>query len=260
MIDDPSETLAARARGLNRKYAGQGARAILEGAINAEFPRGAISLVSSFGAESAVLLDLVAKIDPALDVVFIDTLKHFPETYAYLDTLRRRFQLTSLRLVRPDPVDLARTDVNGNLHRENPDRCCFTRRVLPLERSLAGKTAWISGRKRFQSAVRSELEVFEAADGRIKVNPLAPWSREALRDYFAARRLPRHPLSAKGFLSIGCAPCTIAADTSGRAGRWAGFGKTECGIHLGVPDAGAAAGLGARETAEKVHETFAASA
>ena len=192
-----------------------------------------VAVVSSFGADSAVLLDMVAQIDPATPVVFLDSGKHFPETRAYRDQLVDHLGLRDVRTVRPDPGDLAKEDRDGDLWHSDPDRCCELRKVRPLERALTGFEAWITGRKRHQGGVRNHLSVVEAVDGRIKLNPLARWSRDQIVAAFLARGLPNHPLIADGYLSIGCAPCTrpTAPGEALRDGRWALCGKTECGIH-----------------------------
>lgn len=196
---------------------------------------GRIALVSSFGAESAVLLDLVAQVDPALPVVFLDTGKLFGETLRYRDKLVSRLGLTDVRVIRPDPAAVAAADPDGILWTQNHDRCCHVRKVEPLARALAPFDAWISGRKRFQGATRAALPRVEADGRRVKINPLADWSRADLDRAFADRDLPRHPLEEDGFLSIGCMPCTdrVAPGEDIRAGRWRdNAGKTECGIHL----------------------------
>ncbi|WP_239002881.1 phosphoadenylyl-sulfate reductase [Rhodovastum atsumiense] len=194
---------------------------------------GHIAVVSSFGAESALLLALVAGIDPGLPVLFLDTGKHFPETLAYRTQLVARLGLTDLRVVQPDAAALARIDPDGTLHRFIPDDCCALRKVAPLEHALAPFDAWISGRKRYQSAGRAVLPLREEVDGRVKLNPLAEWSAAEIAAEIRRRDLPAHPLVARGFPSIGCAPCTRAVGPGEdvRAGRWAGSGKTECGIH-----------------------------
>jgi phosphoadenosine phosphosulfate reductase len=198
------------------------------------FP-GTIALVSSFGAESAVLLHMVAMIDRATPVIFLDTGKLFPETLQYRDTLVRRLGLRDLRVARPDPGSLARADSAGTLWQSDPDLCCWQRKVEPLDAALAGFKAWITGRKRLHGGARGELATIETGpDGRIKVNPLAHWSERDVAAYFANNDLPPHPMTARGFRSIGCAPCTRAVRPGEppRAGRWAGRAKTECGIHL----------------------------
>jgi phosphoadenosine phosphosulfate reductase len=204
----------------------------LHHAIATEFP-GEIALVSSFGAEASLLLALVAEVNPHLPVLFIDTGKHFAETLAYRDALVRRLGLTDVRSLRPLPADLARRDQDGELHRIDPDACCNLRKVLPLKQALPPFRAWINGRKRFQSAERAEIPVRETIDGKVKLNPLAAWTAEAIALETTRRALPPHPLVAQGYGSIGCAPCTSPVRTGDdpRAGRWAGTAKTECGIH-----------------------------
>lgn len=197
------------------------------------FP-GRIAQVSSFGAESAVLLHMTAEIDPAVPVIFLDTGKLFGETLRYRDTLIARLGLTDVRSVQPEAARIDRADPKGALWLHNPNRCCHLRKVLPLERALTGFDAWITGRKRYQGASRDSLAPIELVDGRVKINPLAGWSRGDLEAYRAAHDLPEHPLVADGFLSIGCMPCTdrVAPGEDVRAGRWRGHDKTECGIHL----------------------------
>jgi len=231
-LDDPA---AARAQALRNTYGRLDAVALLEVMIAREFA-GRIALVSSFGAESAVLLDLVAGIDRATPVIFLDTGKLFPETLAYRDELVERLGLGDVREIRP-PVDLlAARDPGGDLWRRDPDACCALRKVAPLAEALAGFDAWITGRKRHHGAARAALDPIEAVDGRIKINPLADWSAARIEAETAARGLPRHPLQDLGFASIGCVTCTrrLERGEAARAGRWAGLAKTECGIH-GAP-------------------------
>jgi phosphoadenosine phosphosulfate reductase len=226
---DPGETEIAR---LQRHYGHLAAGPLLRAMLESEFP-GRIAVVSSFGAESALILALVAAIDPTTPVIFLDTGKHFSETLSYRDRLAAHLGLTDIRSVRPAAADLVSVDVNGRLWDRNADACCHLRKVVPLERALAGFDAWITGRKRFQSGQRAYLDTIEAVDSRIKINPLATWSLAQVVLEFKARGLPRHPLLAQGYPSIGCAPCTtrVAEDAPARAGRWAGAEKTECGIH-----------------------------
>ena len=209
------------------------AQEILHEAINTLWP-GRIVLVSSFGAESAVLLHLAAAVDPAVPVVFLNTGRLFGETLRYRDSLVRRLGLTGVREVKPDPGEVTAIDGDRNAWRVAPDLCCHVRKTLPLQRALAGAEAWITGRKRFQAPSRSQMPVLERVDGKIKVNPLANWTQESLRQHVERHGLPRHPLEADGFRSIGCMPCTdrVAPHEHARAGRWRGQEKTECGIHL----------------------------
>ena len=214
------------------------AHRLLDEMIRREF-RGRIALVSSFGIEAAVLLHMVSTIDAATPVIFLDTGKLFGETLRYRDELVRRLGLVEVRSVRPDPDRLAAEDPQGMLWRSDPDRCCALRKVEPLEQALGGFEAWINGRKRHHGGARAALPVIEAAGGRIKVNPLASWGRGEIDAYFAAHDLPRHPLEADGYRSVGCLPCSDRAQPGegARDGRWRGSGKTECGIHVSVVQA-----------------------
>jgi phosphoadenosine phosphosulfate reductase len=207
----------------------------LTGMIRDDFA-GRLVLVSSFGAEAAVLLHLVASIEPSLPVIFLDTGKLFGETLRYRDQLTKSLGLTDVRSVKPDPERIEALDPDGVLWYGNPDMCCHIRKVEPLDRALHGFDAWITGRKGFHGGDREQLQRVEVNqdDGRIKLNPLADWTKQDLDAYFERSALPRHPLEADGFLSIGCMPCTdrVAPGEHARAGRWRGLDKTECGIHL----------------------------
>lgn len=223
---------AARAEVLNERYGALEDEALLRVMLQWEY-NGRISLVSSFGAEAAVLLDMVARIDPATPVIFIDSGKLFHHTLTYRDILVRRLGLRDVRTVEPIPFDLAGHDPDGALWRRNPNLCCYLRKVLPLERALTGFDAWITGRKRDHGGEREALHTIEAVDGRIRFNPLARWSQENIDNAFRVRSLPRHPLTEEGYASIGCVPCTepAVAEADTRAGRWRGSAKSECGIH-----------------------------
>lgn len=196
---------------------------------------GRIALLSSFGAESAVLLALAAEASPDFPVLFVNTGKLFGETLRYRDQLVKRLGLRDVREIGPTADDLAGADKDGMLFKRDYDACCHLRKTVPLDRALAaaGLEAWVTGRKRFQAATRAALPLFEAEGGRIKVNPLAGWDKDRLEEEFTRRDLPRHPLEADGFLSIGCYTCTerVAPGADPRSGRWAGSAKTECGIH-----------------------------
>ncbi|MBS1076041.1 phosphoadenylyl-sulfate reductase [Gluconobacter sp. Dm-73] len=196
--------------------------------------RGRVAVVSSFGAESAVLLDLVAQIDPSVPVFFLDTKRHFPETLEYRDLLVRNLGLSDVRTLSPTPKALHDRDPQDQLAAFDPDACCVLRKVEPLDLVLPEFDVWITGRKRSQSATRTALPVLDPQpDGSVKLNPLAGWGPAQIEAQMQRRDLPRHPLVAKGYTSIGCAPCTRAVKDGedGRAGRWAGLAKTECGIH-----------------------------
>lgn len=223
------------ARDLNRRYGHLKAPELLRLCIRELFP-GQIATVSSFGTEAAIVLQLVADIEKTVPVLFIDTLMHFMETLTYRDILLGRFGFTDARSIKPHPSDLGASDPTNTLWSSNPNLCCHIRKVLPLERGLNGFSAWITGRKRYQNSDRNALPKFEAANGRIKINPLADWSYEEVQEAFRTYKLPKHPLFDEGYASIGCSPeaCTrrIQVGEDQRAGRWAGQDKTECGIHL----------------------------
>ncbi|PKP89246.1 MAG: phosphoadenylyl-sulfate reductase [Alphaproteobacteria bacterium HGW-Alphaproteobacteria-16] len=220
---------------LNRMFRGSTTRDMLEGVIRDNLA-GDLAIVSSFGAESAVLLHLIASVDPSVPVLFLDTGKHFAETLAYRDRL---VQLLGLNLVvlTPDPADLAARDETGLRWSYDPDGCCEIRKVRPLEKALAHYDASFTGRKAFQAATRANLPRFEVdtsdAAGRLKINPLIDWDAGQIEGYFIQHDLPRHPLIAAGYPSIGCSPCTtqVAPGEDPRSGRWKGWDKTECGIH-----------------------------
>ena len=219
---------------LHERYGHLPADALLTAMRREAFP-GRIALVSSFGADAAVLLDIVARVDPAIPVIFLNTGKLFGETLRYRDRLVERLGLTDVRDIGPDGEAIRRDDPDGILWMSSPDRCCGLRKVVPMDRALAGFDAWITGRKRFQAASRRTMQLIEdAGAGRVRVNPLAAWTQQDIDTAFAARDLPRHPLQADGFLSIGCMPCTdrVAPGENARDGRWRGQTKTECGIHL----------------------------
>jgi phosphoadenosine phosphosulfate reductase len=192
-----------------------------------------LALVSSFGTESAALLKVMADVDPAIPVVFLDTGWLFEETLAYRDTLAATLGLGDVRSIKPLEEGLSREDQNRELWFSDPDACCRIRKVEPLARALAPFSAWINGRKRFQGGLRAEIPVVEEDGSRLKFNPFANVSREEIEAIYAQAKLPPHPLAASGFLSVGCMPCTsrTAAGEDARAGRWRGRAKTECGIH-----------------------------
>ena len=225
---------------LGQRFAAMDSQAFLRLAIQDLYP-GRIALVSSFGADSAVLLHMVAQIDRATPVVFVDTGHLFPETLAYREELVDLLGLTKVEAVQPSVEDLAELDPEAFLWSTDPDACCDIRKVRPLARAVDGYDAWITGRKRFQAATRATLPLFEAEGERVKINPLAGWDASRLLRYLDLHRLPRHRLVAKGYPSIGCIPCTspVKPGEDARAGRWRGKGKTECGIHLGTLHAGA---------------------
>ena len=233
-LDPIFHGIADRVALLNDRYRHHAAVSVLTHALQ-DADVGRTALVSSFGAESVVLLHMIALIDRTTPVLFIDTQMLFPETLAYQADLAETLDLTNIQTITAAPDRVAFEDPDGTLHQFNTDACCTLRKTEPLDRALAGYAAWITGRKRYQGSTRATVEFFEAeGEARIKVNPLAHWGREDLEEYMVENRLPRHPLVAKGFPSIGCAPCTspVKPGEDPRAGRWRGQSKTECGIHF----------------------------
>jgi phosphoadenosine phosphosulfate reductase len=227
------DDLVARAAALDLRLADARPQDIIEAAVDA-YGGGRLAVVSSFGTEAAVLLDLVAEVDRATPVVFLDTGMLFTETLDYRDTLVSRLGLTDVRTFAPEAHAVQAQDPDGFLWQSAPDACCALRKVAPLDDALSGFDAWLNGRKRYQAATRRHLAVVEPDGTRLKFTPLASWGPDEIKAWFAKRDLPRHPLEDQGFPSIGCMPCTsrVRPGEDIRAGRWRGQGKTECGIHI----------------------------
>jgi phosphoadenosine phosphosulfate reductase len=232
MLFDDTETVAATALRLESELAEASPAEIVAAALRA-VGREQLAVVSSFGTESAALLKVVADVDPAIPVVFLDTGWLFAETLAYRDTLIATLGLRDVRSIKPLADDLAQHDPDNELWFSDPDACCRIRKVEPLKRALSPFKAWINGRKRFQGGARAIIPVVEDDGARLKFNPLANVSPEDIAAIYALAKLPAHPLVASGFRSVGCMPCTsrATADEDSRAGRWRGRAKTECGIH-----------------------------
>ncbi|MEY8833484.1 phosphoadenylyl-sulfate reductase [Phaeobacter italicus] len=230
-VTETDRDLVEKVAELNARYKHHSATAVMEAALN---DAGNIALVSSFGAESVVLLHMAALADKMTPVLFVDTELLFTETLVYQQEVSERLGLCNVQVIKAD--DIAEKDPYGALRFSDTDACCALRKTVPLQKALAGFDGWITGRKRFQSGTRAALDFFEVEDGtgRIKVNPLAHWAPDDVRAYMTENRLPRHPLVAKGYPSIGCAPCTspVAEGEDPRAGRWRNQNKEECGIHV----------------------------
>lgn len=235
----PSAGLRDELMGMRARTSALDTHGLLKFALTQAFP-GRIAAVSSFAAESVVLLHHVAAIDPTTPVLFLNTGKLFGETLRYRDRLQDALGLTDIRAIGPHPDDRRDLDAEGTLWSRDPDACCHFRKVVPLSRALTGFSATITGRKRFQTAARATMDRVELADGRFRFNPLIDWSLEDLMGYIEENNLPKHPLLMDGYPSIGCMPCTrrVAAGESYRAGRWAGLDKDECGIHAGIDGEG----------------------
>jgi phosphoadenosine phosphosulfate reductase len=229
----PLKELADRRNLLHRKSEAQ---TVLKHALS-DLEIGPVALVSSFGAESVVLLHMISQIDRATPVLFIDTEMLFDQTLRYQKDVAQALGLSDVRVIKPARATLLEKDVDGILHKFDPDACCSLRKTEPLERALQDFGGWITGRKQVQGGQRAHLPLFEKDNGRrIKINPLARWDSAQTQRYIPDHGLPRHPLVDQGYRSIGCAPCTTptAPDEDPRAGRWRGSTKTECGLHLGT--------------------------
>ena len=227
-IETPEETVAR----LNAELRGKSPQEIIRAAIR-EFGR-RLTYVSSFGAESAAMLSLIAEVDADMPIVFIDTGMHFQQTLQYRDSLSTLLGLTDVRTFHPVKEEVKAVDPKGVLNKTDPNACCEVRKVRPLGPALEGFDAWITGRKRFHGGGRAHLPAVEFFEGRFKVNPLAEQTQEDVELLVKARNLPKHPLVADGYPSIGCWPCTVRpVDPNDiRSGRWVGFTKEECGLHL----------------------------
>ena len=214
----PLKELAERRNLLHRK---SDAQTILKHVVS-DVQLGPVALVSSFGAEAVVLLHMIAQIDKNTPVIFLDTEMLFPETLAYQQELSAQLGLTDVRVISPDRSDVLTKDVDGLLHQADLDACCDLRKTQPLNSALQGFEGWITGRKRYHGGQRAQLPLFEKEDRKIKINPLANWSSDDVQNYINTHNLPRHPLVAQGFPSVGCMPCTTRASNveDQRAGRW----------------------------------------
>lgn len=230
---DLDASLTEKARSLNASLEGAAPEVVID-AIRETVAPGRFAVVSSFGTESAVLLDAMARVDGTIEVLLLDTGWLFPETLDYRDRLVDRLRLTNVRSLHPDAADQAERDPEEFLWASDPDACCHMRKVRPLERALDGMAAWANGRKRYHGGQRSRIPVVEVDGPRLKVNPLAALDPKDVEQRFESLNLPRHPMQDKGYDSVGCIPCTSRRRPGEevRDGRWRGMAKTECGIHM----------------------------
>lgn len=193
-----------------------------------------VAMSSSFQTQSLPLLHLVSRVAPDLEILFLDTGFHFPETVAFRDRLIREWGL-NVRNLRRQAVHSSNGGAQTpDLYRADPDFCCHMNKVEPMRLATEGLTAWISGIRRDQSEARRDITVVEeTGEGLMRIHPMANWSSKDVFQYIADHDLPKHPLLAEGYLTVGCAPCTRpAADGGGeRSGRWVGRSKNECGLH-----------------------------
>ena len=205
---------------------------IIQWAVEAYWPQ--IAMSSSFQTQSVPLLHMVSQIDRNLLIYFVDTGYHFWETAIFREQLASEWQLNVLDLYRDTRWDVFARQRTRTLPLEDPNLCCYIHKVQPMQAALKDMLAWISGIRRDQTATRAQAKILELQDdGLLKVNPLLNWTKSNVKRYMEEHNLPSHPLLAKGYRSVGCAPCTVAigVDDDERAGRWQGRGKTECGLH-----------------------------
>jgi phosphoadenosine phosphosulfate reductase len=221
----------------NRLLAGATPQEILRWAVKRFHPR--LTMATAFGAEGCCLLHMLAQIEPGVRIFNLDTGYQFPETLELRERIRQRYGI-EVELVRPE-LSVAEYEAShgGPLYRTDPGQCCYDRKVVPLRRALAGYDAWVSAIRRDQTANRALAEVVQrdAKFNLVKVNPLLNWTRRDVWDFLLANDVPYNPLHDRSFPSIGCWPCTraVAEGQGERAGRWAGTGKTECGLHVIEP-------------------------
>lgn len=230
-LEKPSETALAA---VNAELIGKAPQQIIAWA-NREFGQ-KLTLACSFGGVSGmVLLDMAVKINPAIEVFYLDTGFLFPETYALEKEIEQRYGIRP-RAFRPElsPEEQARR-FGPELWRRDPDRCCALRKVEPNRQALAGKQAWIAGLRRDQSATRRDIQPvqWDTKFNLLKINPLWDWTEEMVWTYLRAEEVPYNKLHDQGYPSLGCTNCTraVAAGENLRAGRWSGSTKTECGLH-----------------------------
>ncbi len=224
---------AKRGQSRQDQYKGLSAEAALQKALLEDFA-GNIVLSSSMGIDSSVLLHMISKIDPGLPILFLETRKHFKETLDYRDELIKTLGLTNVQSITPDEAEVSKEDAADILYKTDKDACCDLRKVRPLERIVSQYGARITGRKRYQTPNRRNMNILEKGDTQISINPLAFWSAKDVTAYMRKHNLPVHPLLSQGYLSVGCAPCTtkVGEGEDPRAGRWRGTEKDECGIHF----------------------------
>ncbi|MGN7471342.1 phosphoadenylyl-sulfate reductase [Brevibacillus sp. SAFN-007a] len=196
---------------------------------------GSLVLASSFGAEDVVLIDMLHKLAPTIPVFYLDTNKHFPETYETRDKLQERYQTKFIQVL-PEMTLAEQEKSHGDkLWETDPNLCCQIRKVEPLTRVLSGYDAWITGIRRDQAPTRANAKKVEWDDKfkLVKFNPLADWTMDQVWAYIHANDVPYNPLHDRHYPSIGCQVCTepVQPGQDPRAGRWAGFDKTECGLH-----------------------------
>jgi phosphoadenosine phosphosulfate reductase len=232
-MDTPAfspEQITAAAQSLD----GKSPQEILRWAVARFHPR--LTMATAFGAEGCCILHMLAEIEPNVRVFNLDTGYQFAETLDLRERLRSRYGI-EVDYVRPElSVAEYEAEHGGPMYRHRPDQCCHDRKVLPLRRAVVGYDAWISAIRRDQTSHRAAAGVvqWDAKFSLVKVNPLLAWTRRDVWDFVVRHEIPYNPLHDRGYPSIGCWPCThpVAEGADERAGRWAGTGKKECGLHV----------------------------
>ena len=219
---------------LNQEFETQKPEAIIRWAAGEFAPR--FAMTSSFGPESGVLLHMASRVDPAIPVLFLETGYHFPETLAYKEQLAELFGIRNVVDLKADPAKKAKVvaEYESVPYEKNPDLCCQINKVEPLDLALKDYDAWMTGIRRRQTDFRKSIRIVEEYEGGLyKISPLANFTSRDAWWYLKEHKIPQHPLYEKGYLSIGCWPCTrpVQEGDDERSGRWAGKAKTECGIH-----------------------------
>lgn len=226
---------AGEIEGLSQEFETKTPQEIIKWAVDAFWPQ--IALSSSFQTQSVPLLHMASLIRRDILIFFLDTGYHFWETLLFREQLASHWQLNILDLYRDTRWDEFARERTRSLPVEDPNLCCYVHKVAPMQSALKDMRAWISGIRRDQTAVRAHAKILELQDdGLLKINPLLNWTRADIKEYSDHYRLPAHPLFQRGYRSIGCSPCTVAIGLNDdeRAGRWAGRGKTECGLHTSM--------------------------
>jgi phosphoadenosine phosphosulfate reductase len=220
---------------LSQEFETKTPQEIIRWAVDAFWPQ--VALSSSFQTQSVPLLHMACAVRRDILIFFLDTGYHFWETHMFRERLASHYQLNVLDLYRHSRWDEFARERTRSLPLDDPNLCCYIHKVEPMQRAMKDMRAWISGIRRDQTSVRAQAKILELQDdGLLKINPLLNWTREDIKQYSEAHRLPAHPLFQRGYRSIGCAPCTIAIGVHAdeRAGRWSGRAKTECGLHTSM--------------------------
>jgi len=218
---------------LNARFEAESAEHILRWAWDTFAPDMVAS--SSFQTQSVPLLHIISRVCPALPILFIDTGYHFPQTLAFRDELRARYNLNVVAIQPTVTKSETMQQYGEPLYRHDPDLCCYINKVSPMQWATSWVKVWVSGVRRDQTAKRKTMRIFEAQpNGQLRVHPLLTWTADDIIAYRQTHNLPSHPLSQMGYTSIGCAPCTrpVFFGEDSRAGRWSDSKKTECGLHL----------------------------